>query len=104
MLRSTTLVGLVALFSSVAAFDVQARIKCNGPYQVVRGHGELVTPYCQDEYLARVARSYGVRVAASEIRRSTSRKERICQFIGHDTRIYDICLPYRPESCERRFC
>ena len=79
----------------VASSDVEARIKCNGPFQVVRGAGEIATPYCEDEYLAHVARSYGIRVSGGAIRRNPSRKEEVCRSIGHDSRVYDICIKYR---------
>ncbi len=82
---------------------VEARIQCNGPFQVVRGAGEIATPYCEDEYLARVARSYGIRVSGGAIRRSPSRKEEVCRAIGHDSRVYDICIKYREGRDRFRF-
>ncbi len=81
--------------------DVEARIKCNGPFQIVRGAGEIATPYCEDEYLAEVARSYGMRVSGRAIRQNPSRKEEVCRTIGHDSRVYDICLNYRDDGRDR---
>lgn len=94
--RSRMTGALCAAVALVASAGVaEARIKCNGPFQVVRGAGEIATPYCEDEYLATVARGYGINVSGSAIRRSPSRKEEVCRAIGHDSRVYDICLKYR---------
>lgn len=102
--------GYVALAGAVllvcgAISSADARIRCNGAYQIVRGQGEVATPYCQDEYLAQVARGYGIRVSGAAIRRSTSRKERVCRAIGHDGRVFDICVNYRDDNnCVGRGC
>ena len=82
----------------------EARIRCNGAYQVVRGHGEIATPYCEDNYIAQVARSYGIRVSNVAIRQSPSRKEEVCRAIGHDSRIYALCQKYRSDGCSGRRC
>lgn len=94
--------GLLALgFLTAMTSGVEARIKCNGPFQIVRGAGEIATPYCEDEYLASVARGYGMRVSARAIRSNPSRKEEVCRTIGHDSRVYDICLNYRDDGRDR---
>ncbi len=106
MIRTRFLI--VALAAATALFgvmapaiysDADAKIRCNGPYQVIRGEGEIATPYCQDAYLAQVARGYGIRVTARQIRRSVSRKEEICRAIGHDGRVNDLCIGYRNDEC-----
>lgn len=99
----SALVAAMILLSGLSTSS-QARIRCNGAFQVVRGAGEIATPYCEDQYLATVARKYGVRVSGSQIRRSPNRKEEVCQMIGHDSRVYDICLKYRRDSCSHRNC
>lgn len=99
-----TLAALAVMATMAATIDAQARIKCSDEFQVVRGQGHISTPYCQDEYLARVARGYGIRVSGSAIRRSVSRKEEVCRAIGHDGRVSNICQPYRPESCTTVKC
>lgn len=103
-LHIAALTGLVAALSISAVEQAEARIKCNGAYQVVRGQGEIATPYCEDEYLARVARGYGVRISGSAIRRSPARKEEVCRHIGHDGRISEICQQYRREGCTAPRC
>ncbi len=76
---------------------VTAKIRCNGPYQIVQGN-ELATPYCGDNYLAQVARGYGSSVSARAIRQNPSKKEEICNWIGHDTRVQDICAGFRNDE------
>lgn len=88
-----------ALALPIAAPNADARIKCNGSYQVIRGAGEILTPYCEDQYLARVARSYGIRVSGAAVRRNPNRKEEVCRAIGHDSRVYETCLKYRNDGC-----
>lgn len=75
-----------------------AKIKCIGPFQVVRGVGEIATPYCEDNYLAKVARDYGVRVSASAIRNSPGKKDEVCRLVGHDHRVRNSCSGSRPED------
>lgn len=71
-----------------------AAIECRGPYQVVQGN-LLSTPYCEDGYLAKIAREYGTRVSAREIRNNPNRKQDVCRFMGHDNRVSHICQQYR---------
>lgn len=104
MVRGFAVAGLAAVIVAGAAGKSQARIKCSGEFQVVRGQGHIATPYCEDEYLARVARGYGIRVSGAAIRRSPSRKQTVCRAIGHDGRISEICHNYRLENCTRPGC
>ena len=92
-----TMFGALAL--TVALVGTQsvpavAKIRCEGAYQIVDGN-RIATPYCGDNYLAYVARTYGSKVSARQIRNSPSKKQEICQWIGHDTRVQDICAGWR---------
>jgi hypothetical protein len=80
----------------------EARIQCRGAYQLSGGN-LIATPYCADLNLTRVARSYGIRVSFDAIRYSPSEKERVCRAIGHDNRVSDACVGYRPEDSGRRW-
>jgi hypothetical protein len=80
----------------------QSRIVCDGVFQVVNGQ-PIATPYCEDHNLARVARSYGMRVSFSSIRSSESVKAGVCRTIGHDNRVREVCLPYRNDGGNQRF-
>lgn len=91
-------VGALAAF----AFDAQvspaeAKIRCKGAYQIVQG-SLIATPYCGDNHLARVAKGYGSKVSARQIRQNPSTKREICQWIGHDIRVQDICAGFRNDD------
>lgn len=72
------------------AVPAEAAIRCEGAYQVVRGD-LIATPYCEDNYLAFVARDHGMRVSGRAIRASYNTKRRVCEFVGHDIRVQSIC-------------
>jgi hypothetical protein len=78
-------------------FCAQARIVCDGSYQVVHGQPHS-SPYCEDENLARVARSYGMRVSGDAMRHSPSAKAHVCRFIGNDLRVREACTNYRNDD------
>jgi hypothetical protein len=90
--------GLVAL----AHGDAEARIQCDGNFQIVRGQ-PVSTLYCQEQELARVARTFGWRVSASEIRYSESKKAQVCRAIGFDNRVREVCAPYQDFGGGNRF-
>lgn len=80
--------------SLMMASPADARIRCDGRFQIVKGQS-LSTPYCEDEYLATVARGYGVRVSGQAVRNDPSVKANVCRFVGGDPRVQDICIGYR---------
>jgi hypothetical protein len=80
----------VAGLSVAAAAPADARILCDGNYQIINGQPHA-TPYCQDENLAKVARSYGLRVSGSAMRNSPGEKQRVCAFLGSDIRVREAC-------------
>ncbi len=88
---------LAALSASVVlSSPAAAEIRCDGRFQIVRGES-LATPYCEDEYLAAVARGYGVRVSGRAVRNDPSVKASVCRFVGGDPRVQDICIGYREQ-------
>ena len=84
---------LSALGLALLAGPADARMRCDGNYQIINGQPHA-TPYCQDENLAQVARSYGMRVSGSAMRNSPSEKQRVCDFIGSDIRVREACHGY----------
>ncbi|MDX2290494.1 MAG: hypothetical protein NW217_16965 [Hyphomicrobiaceae bacterium] len=78
-----------------------AAIRCHESYQIVQGN-YISTPYCEDNYLAEVARTYGTRVAARDIRNDPNRKEQVCRLVGGDIRVMDICAQYRSDGGRKR--
>jgi hypothetical protein len=85
--------GLVALVQGGA----EARIECDGNFQIVQGR-PVSTLYCQEQELARVARKFGWRVSANEIRNSETTKAQVCRAIGFDNRVREVCDAYQPGS------
>lgn len=79
-------IGLLATLDPAAA-----AIRCNKGFQFVQG-SEISTPYCQDEYLAEVAREFGIRTSGARIRRDWSHKRQVCRLIGQDIRIQNACI------------
>jgi hypothetical protein len=83
------LAGLAAAFV-VCAAEAEARIVCHEGFQVVNGR-EISTPYCNDNYVAAVARQYGVKATDEAVRNNPSLKDQICRFAGSDIRIKNYC-------------
>ncbi len=95
-----------ALVSGLAAFvftpdTAEARIVCKKGFQKVGG-SLLSTPYCQDKYLAQVAREYGLKTSDSAIRNNPNYKRYVCSIIGHDIRVHIACAPVHSPR-RRRF-
>jgi hypothetical protein len=82
--------------------QAEARIVCDGVFQIVQGQ-PIATPYCESQNLARVARSYGMRVTAESIRKSESTKASVCQAIGQDNRVRSACQGYFNQGGGGRF-
>jgi len=77
-------------------------IRCSGPYQLVKGIGKIASPYCEDNYLARVARSRGMKVSSRAVRLNPFAKQEACDIAGHDIRVSGICSGQRDGSYGRR--
>lgn len=93
MSRNALLVVIASLplVSLQLAVPAEARIKCVNGSQVVNGD-LIVTPYCQDALVAKVAQERGFRVTASAVRANPNLKRNVCQFVGRDIRIYNACI------------
>lgn len=93
MKHSTVAATLAALAASAAlsAGPAHAKILCHKGYQNVAG-SMIATPYCQDNYVAEVAREHGLKVSAAAIRNNPNLKRNVCQFVGRDNRIYLACI------------
>lgn len=80
---------------ALTAAAAQAKIQCNGAFQIMKRGGEISTPYCADGQVAAVARQYGMKVSADAVRNNPSEKQRACRLAGDDIRIKDACAGYR---------
>jgi hypothetical protein len=92
---------LAAVIGASWTQPASAGIECRGNFQVSE-YGLINTPYCEDDYLAKVAREYGMNVSASAIRRNPGVKARACRLAGRDNRVRDTCRQYLPENNNRR--
>ena len=93
-MRSKLLAAACFLGVAAAAGPASA-IECEGNFQVQNNGNQIATLYCQDGYLAIVAREYGMRVSTQEIRYNSGVKQRVCRVIGEDNRAREACEPYR---------
>ncbi len=73
------------------AIPAAAAIKCEKGFQRVQGN-LIATPYCQDQYLAQVAREYGFKASAARIRNDPNYKKELCRFVFNDIRVQTTCL------------
>lgn len=81
---------IVAAIVLLAATTAEARIICRDGYQVVHGR-EISTPYCNDNYVAQIARKHGFKVSDSEIRNNPAKKNEVCRFISSNIEIRQYC-------------
>jgi hypothetical protein len=86
------------VLATLAAPDpAAARIQCRGNFQMTQ-YGPIATPYCEEEQIAAVARSYGMRVTGSQVHNDPLKKVYLCQIIGGDVRLKGSCAGYGPDS------
>ena len=88
------------LLAAMLAAPATARIECRGNFQMTK-YGPIATPYCEEEQIAFVARSYGQRVTAAEVHNNPLTKVYLCQTIGYDLRLKGSCAGYGPDSYGR---
>jgi hypothetical protein len=96
LLSGTATLAVAALLAISLASPAAARIECRGNFQVTK-YGLIATPYCEEEQIVRVARSYGARVTGAEVRNNALKKVYLCQVYGYDTRLKGSCAGYAPE-------
>lgn len=87
----------IAILAAIGSAPASA-IECEGNFQIQRNGNSIATPFCQDGYLAIVAREHGMNVSAKAIRYNPSVKERACRLVGYDIRVKDTCAPYRDDN------
>ena len=89
--------GLVVLSAIALPEPAAARIQCQGNFQITK-YGPIATPYCEEEQIAYVARSYGQNVTGSQVRNNPLTKVYLCQTLGYDSRLKGSCAGYGPDS------
>lgn len=93
ILASFATFAVTAVLALALATPAAARIECRGNFQITK-YGPIATPYCQEEEIARVARSYGFKVTGAEVRNNPLKKVYLCQNIGDDIRLKGSCGAY----------
>jgi hypothetical protein len=96
MRKAACLIGM-AVLAMAASVPAAARIQCQGNFQMSK-YGPIATPYCEEEQIALVARSYGWKVSGAEIHNDPLKKVYVCQIIGSDSRLKGSCAGYGPEN------
>jgi hypothetical protein len=103
LMTKTRTRSLVLASTIVLAMTGHARaIECEQGYQRVKGN-LIATPYCQDAYLAIVARQFGVNASAEKIRNNPSYKREVCRIAGRDIRVQSTCIDSGVEGRGGRF-
>ena len=89
-----------ALFYVVtSALPASAAIKCQGPDQWnSAAHAWIPSRFCEDNLVATVARSHGMRWSNAAVRQNPNIMAEACRFAGSDIRITDICAGHLPED------
>jgi hypothetical protein len=98
MIGKGVVFGLVFMLPLVAGLGAEARPEhaersafvCDDEFQSVNGVS-IATPYCEDAYLAKVAREHGENITASALRESTSVKKDACRLTDDDIRVSQFC-------------
>ena len=88
---------VMALPAMASPEPAAARIQCQGNFAISK-YGPIATPYCEEEQIAIVARSYGWKVSGAEIHNNPLRKVYVCQILGSDVRLKGSCAGYGPDS------
>ena len=87
----------IILLSTEMLQPAAARTLCQGEFQVTK-YGLIATPYCGDEEIARVAKSYGWHREAATVRTNPLSKVYICQTLGYDWRLQSPCAGSIPRG------
>jgi hypothetical protein len=82
--RAAVLVAAAALATPATA------VICRDGTQNVKGNW-LITPYCQDVLLTKVAQENGLPASLDKIRNNNNYKKEICRTVFTDIRVTDTC-------------
>ena len=88
---------VMALLAIALPDPAAARVQCRGNFQMSK-FGPIATPYCEEEQIATVARSYGWKVSGAEIHNDPLKKVYVCEILGSDVRLKGSCAGYGPDS------
>ena len=101
MSKNSTFAGICAIGAAIAltaAGTMPAHaITCRGSVQINKTT-QIITPYCEHEEMAQIARTYGIKTTGKRLRNNVNHKQRVCEFIGHDVRLASVCSGLRRED------
>ena len=89
---------IAALFTITVPVASKAGIVCEGANQVLANGEKVVTPYCEAEYLASVARKRGMSVTADEIRNKISVFMSVCALVSSEPEARQLCTGFDPND------
>jgi hypothetical protein len=95
--KVSALAAAAVTIAVVTSSTPASAIDCKDGYQLVQGN-RLSTPYCQDALLTTVARQYGMKVYAEQIRESPNFKKQVCRLVGRDIRVQENCMISNPNG------
>ncbi len=91
--------GSAFLFVATTALPASAAIKCQGGNQWNSAAGGWIpSSYCENNLVASVARSHGMRWSNAAVRQNPAIMAEACRFAGSDIRITDICAGHMQEN------
>ncbi len=93
---------VVGALAMTAATQPAYAIRCAGNVQINK-NTRIITPYCEHEEMARIARQFGVKTTGRRLRNNINHKAQICQMIGHDIRLTSVCGGLRLQDRGGRF-
>jgi hypothetical protein len=93
IMKRTLLSSVCAAVIMAAAASPAQAINCREGFQFQR-NGEVVsTPYCEAEFLAKLAREHGFFVTGADIRHDPEAMDKACQIAGGDYGTLSTCAP-----------
>ncbi|MGI9570760.1 MAG: hypothetical protein ACR2PH_13750 [Desulfobulbia bacterium] len=72
--------------ASIFGVPAEAAIKCKDSYQIIKGQGEIATPYCGDKWLSQISG-----VPFKTLRNNPTERRRVCQMYGGDPKVQSVC-------------
>lgn len=92
-------IGGAMLMAVGSVVPADAAIQCQGRTQWNSAADAWISsPYCEDNLIAAVARSHGMKVSNVAVRQNPNTKAEACRFAGSDIKISDLCSGHMYEG------
>jgi hypothetical protein len=96
MTRRALVAAIIATAVATMPTPASSKLRCHGPY-LVNSQGEVRTPYCEYEYLARVAGEHGYHTTGDRLHKDYGDVREACGLVFMDNRVTDICQSAVPQ-------